>query len=70
MKNLTEKLIVVGFVLVMVAIGIFIYKTPVEVNTDPRNGWTDTYPTKICDGTTLIYGRSRGVVPNSPECVR
>lgn len=70
MGNLTEKLIFSAFILVMIAVFVYIFMRPIEVNTDPRNGWTDTHPMKICDGTTLIYGRGHGVIPNSPECVR
>ena len=38
-----------------------------RVNLDPRLGWTDSAPHRICDGSTLVYGAG-GVVENSEQC--
>ena len=57
-----------ALIVTLIIAGAFIFARDVEINTDPRQGWTDTYPMKRCDGTTLIYARGLGVVPDSPEC--
>jgi len=46
------------------------YQDGLASHTDPRHGWVTVKPGiyKTCDGATLIYKGTRGVIPNSPEC--